>query len=96
LPGQVVKYAPIPAGERLHQGEILAGLVLVRQALDSIGTPDTDVTEVSLPLTVVLTQDCELAQDATARMIEAQASREPALLEDGDFQKKHSRPEIQG
>ena len=90
MPGHVVKYAPIPAGERLHQGEILAGLALVRQVLDSIGTNDIDVSEVSLPFTVVLTQDCDLAQDASARTIETQAFHNPALVNDPEFQKKHS------
>jgi hypothetical protein len=90
LPGHVVKYAPTPAGDRLHQGEILGGLVLVRQVLGSIGTQDVEINEVTVPLAVLLTQDCELEQDATARALEAQASANPDLLIDADVQKKHS------
>jgi hypothetical protein len=63
----VIKYAPVLAGERLHQGEILGGLVHVRQSLDSIGTALVQIDELVHPFVVVLTQDCDLEQDFNAR-----------------------------
>ena len=89
MPGQVVKYAPVPPGDRLHQGEIIAGLVRVRQVLDSIGSDNFRVEELTFPFVVVLTQDCELSQDAMARNIEVQALNEPSLLNNEEFRKKH-------
>lgn len=89
MPGQVVKYASVPPGNRLHQGEILAGLVRVRQSLDSIGNDNVRVEETTHPFVLVLTQDCDLSQDATARGIEAQALADPLLLNDEEFRKKH-------
>jgi hypothetical protein len=88
LPGEVVKYAAIAAGERLRQGEILVGLVRVRQSLGSIGLNDVGVDEITHPYLIVITQDCELAQDATARNLEADATRNPALLNDPEFKKR--------
>jgi hypothetical protein len=90
LPGQVAKYAPIPVNARLHQGEILGQVVVTRQVIASLGTDDVEIREILLPFTVVLSQDCDLAQDATARAIENQASQDPALLNDMEFQKKHA------
>jgi hypothetical protein len=84
-----VKYVSVPAGDRLHQGEILAGLIQVRQTLESVGTDAAFIKEIAHPFVVVLTQDCDLAQDHTARTTEAQAIENPALLEDPEFRKRH-------
>lgn len=84
----VDKYAAIAAGERLHQGEILTELVRVRQSLDSIGTKDIGVDEVTHPYLIVMTQDCDLAQDADARDVQAKAANNQSLLNDPEFKRK--------
>ncbi len=89
MPGQVDKYTAVALGERLRQGEILTGLVRVRQSLDSVGSQDIDVDEVTHPFLITMTQDCDLAQDADARELERKAVNDPSLLEDPDFKKKH-------
>ncbi|MGA2584439.1 MAG: hypothetical protein ABSG31_14275 [Tepidisphaeraceae bacterium] len=89
MPAQLVKYAPILPGERLHQGEILAGVIHVRQSLDSIGTERVQTNEIAYPYAIVLTQDCDLSQDATARETEARALQNPSLMNDEEFRKKH-------
>ncbi len=91
MPGPVVKYASVPSRERLHQGEILAGLVRVRQSLDTIGTDHVRTEEIIYPYVIVLTQDCDLSQDASARAVEADASRNPLLLDDPEYRKRHER-----
>lgn len=88
MPAQVDKYAAVVSGERLHQGEILTGLVRVRQSLDSIGLQNIDVDEVTHPYLIAMTQDCDLAQDADAREVERRGVNNPSLLNDADFKKK--------
>jgi hypothetical protein len=56
------------SGARLCQGEILSGLIQVRQSLSSIGgTEDPSLNELEHPYAIVFTQDCDLEQDWTAR-----------------------------
>lgn len=89
MPERAVKYAAVPPNDRLRQGEILVELVRVRQTLDSIGRDNVRLLEISHPFVIVLTQDCDLSQDAAARDKEAQASKNPALLNDEDFLRQH-------
>ena len=84
----MVKYAAIASDERLRQGEILTGLVRVRQSLDSIGALDVSVDEVTHPFLIVMTQDCDLAQDAEARKAQASAANDQSLLNDPEFKRK--------
>jgi hypothetical protein len=88
LPAQIDKYAAILQRDRLHQGEILTGLVRVRQSLESLGAEDLGIDEITHPYLIVMTQDCDLAQDAEARDIQARANEDQSLLNDPDFQKK--------
>lgn len=88
MPAQVDKYAAVVSTERLRQGEIITGLVRVRQSLDSIGSQDIGVDEVTHPYLIVMTQDCDLAQDADAREVQAKAKRDHSLLNDPEFKKK--------
>lgn len=68
MPGQVVKYAAVAAAERLYQGEIIAGVIQVRQNLDTIGGDAARrVEEIVHPFSVVMTQDCDLEQDFRLR-----------------------------
>lgn len=87
MPGKVVKFAPVPQDDRLHQGEILVGLVRVRQAVASIGAEQISVDEISHPFLIVVTQDCDLAQDADARQSVMKAANAPDLLNDPEFRK---------
>jgi hypothetical protein len=89
LAGDVIKYASVAVGERLHQGEILAGVIRVQQALASIGAEKVQIDEIVLPFAIILTQDCELTQDADARMVEQAAVQDPSRLDDPEFKKKH-------
>jgi hypothetical protein len=84
----VEKYTAVASGERLHQGEILTGLVRVRQSLVSIGSHDISVDEITHPYLIVMTQDCDLAQDADARELQATAAKDQSLLNDLEFKKK--------
>jgi len=84
----VVKYAGIASSERVHQGEVLSGIVRVRQSLASIGSQDIGVDEITHAYLVVMTQDCELAQDANAREIQKQAQQDAPRIDDPDFKKK--------
>jgi len=68
LPGQVSKYTPVAAADRLHQGEILAGLIQVRQTLVTIGTENAQIQETIFPFVIVLTQDCDLEQGFTGKL----------------------------
>ena len=88
MPGQVPKYSHIDPGDRLHQGELLAGLVRTRQSLDTVGTPDIRVDEITHPFLIVMTQDCDLAQDFDARTAEAEAAQDATRLNDPDFKKR--------
>jgi hypothetical protein len=87
LPGEVPKYSSIAPGDRLHQGELLTGLLRIRQSLDTVGTQDIRVDEITHPVLVVMTQDCDLAQDFDARTVEAEAAQDPTRLNDPDFKK---------
>jgi len=88
LPGQVSKYTAVATTDRLHQGEVIAGLVCLRQSLNSIGTAEIAVDEITQPFLIVLTQDCDLAQDAEARSIEKRAADDQAQLNDPDFKRR--------
>lgn len=70
MPDRLVKYAPVAAGDRLHQGEILAQLIQVRQDLTTIGSANARNDEIIHPFAIILTQDCDLAQDFAARASE--------------------------
>ena len=82
MPAQVEKYVSVVPGERLHQGEIFAGLVRIRQTLDSIGSERISVDVVSYPYLIAMTQDCDLTQDAAAREVEKQAADDPSNVSD--------------
>ena len=78
LPGQVVKYAAVPAGERLHQGEIIVGLIQVKQSVATIGEHElARIDEFFHPFAIVMTQDCDLEQDFRLR---GQANEKLSLL----------------
>jgi hypothetical protein len=89
LPGKQVKYAAVATDERLRQGEVLSGLVRVRQLPDSIGSPDIRIDEIIHPFLIVMTQDCDLAQDAEAREMLAKATKDQSLLNDSEFKKRY-------
>jgi hypothetical protein len=96
LPATVEKYAAVILSERLRQGEILTGLVRVRQSLDSVGKQDVGVDEVTHPYLIVMTQDCDLAQDAEARDIQIKGTNDQSLLNDPEFKKRfESAPKLQ-
>jgi hypothetical protein len=68
LADRFIKYAAVQVSERLYQGEIVAGLIQVRQTLETIGAngpPRLD--EVLHPFAIVMTQDCDLEQDFRLR-----------------------------
>jgi hypothetical protein len=88
LPDEVEKYAPITLGDRLHQGEVVTGLVRLRQSINSIGLEAITVDEIIHPYLIVLTQDCDLAQDADARKVQANADDDLALVNDPEFKRK--------
>ena len=60
-------YGAVERTERLHQGEILASLVCAKQHIESIGASTATIAEVSHPFVAILTQDCDLEWDFTAR-----------------------------
>jgi hypothetical protein len=71
----VNKYIAVQPGERLHQGEVLQGLIQVRQSLKTIsgdGPPQLD--EIVHPFAIVMTQDCDLEQDFNFRTGTVQGS----------------------
>jgi hypothetical protein len=64
LPDRITKFAAISGGERLRQGEIVSGLIQIRQSLETVGMqrpPRLD--EVLHPFAIVMTQDCDLESD---------------------------------
>jgi hypothetical protein len=87
----MVKYASLELGDRLRQGEVLAGLVRVRQSLMSIGADRVQVDEILHSFAIVLTQDCDLSQDAAARDVEKRASQDSSLLNDLELRKRHEQ-----
>jgi len=93
LPGSQPKYASVSVDERLRQGEILAGLIQVKQQLNSIGTTDFRVDLITHPFAIILTQDCELAQDFKLRSENGEA---PALLENILFAETVTTLELKG
>lgn len=58
------KYARSADNDRLWQGEVLSGLIVLRPRLETIA-PDiqTVLDEVTHPYAIVLTQDCDLESD---------------------------------
>ena len=88
MPAVVVKYEAIVPRDRLRQGEILTGLVRVRQSLNSVGSQDVSVDEIVHPYLIVMTQDCDLVQDFDARETQAKAANDQSLLNDPEFKKK--------
>jgi hypothetical protein len=88
LPAQLDKYIAATTGDRLHQGEILTGLVRLRQSIDSIGLEAIAVDEVTHPYLIVMTQDCDLAQDADAREVEAIAAQDDTRSTEPEFKKR--------
>jgi hypothetical protein len=68
LSDRLQKFAPVANEERLHQGEIVCGLVQARQSLTTVGTAgDLSLDEIEHPFAIVMTQDCDLEQDARIR-----------------------------
>ncbi len=55
-------------GVCLRQGEILSNVVRIRLDLATLGTEAMGIITVTHELAVVLTQDCDLAQDFTVRL----------------------------
>lgn len=88
MPDQRDKYVAVVAGDRLRQGEVLSNFVRVRQSLDSIGALDISIEEIVHPYLIVMTQDCDLEQDADAREIQARAANDESLLDDPEFKKR--------
>ena len=65
---RVTKYAAVQVGERLYQGEIVEGLIQVRQTLETIGANGPlRLDEIAHPFAIVMTQDCDLEQDFCLR-----------------------------
>ena len=65
---RVTKYAAVQVGERLYQGEIVEGLIQVRQTLETIGANGPlRLDEIVHPFAIVMTQDCDLEQDFCLR-----------------------------
>jgi len=77
--GEVQVYLPAAVGDRLRQGEIICDLT---QALRT--GPET-VDELAHPFAVVLTQDCDLEQDHTARTTKPTDDKHKAKLEKGQL-----------
>jgi len=67
LPAQIAKYTAVSAGERLYQAEIVTGLVQIQQSVATIGGSQPKLIERLHPFAIILTQDCDLEQDFTAR-----------------------------
>jgi hypothetical protein len=62
------KYAAVQVGERLYQGEIVEGLIQVRQSLETLGeSGPLKLDEVVHPFAIVMTQDCDLEQEFRIR-----------------------------
>jgi hypothetical protein len=67
LAGNVIKYE-LAAGNRLCQGEVVSGLIQIKQNVESIGSDGAiSIVESVHPFAIVLTQDCDLEQDARSR-----------------------------
>lgn len=61
---QLPKYSKCTNSGRLSQGEILSGLVHIRQLVDSIGSDVGPILdEITHPYAIILTQDCDLESD---------------------------------
>jgi hypothetical protein len=60
-------YAASEPNAPLRQGEIFTGLSVAALAVESIGTDAPEVDTVVHPYAIVLSQACDLEQDATAR-----------------------------
>jgi hypothetical protein len=85
VPGEdPLAYVPIKGGDRLHQGEVVSNIVerLVRFMQRTAGGDEFGFDEVMHPFAVILTQDCDLEQDAKARGTDEmdEAKRRNALL----------------
>lgn len=83
MPGSQIKYAALRDEERLFQGEILSDLVQTRMSLDSvILAADTalKIVQITHPVAVVLTQDCDLEQDFKLRSEGAESSSKLANI----------------
>jgi hypothetical protein len=50
-------------GGELRQGEILAGVIQIRQTLGTIGTAETTIDRVEHEFAIIVSQDCDLEQD---------------------------------
>jgi len=78
LSPRVSKYAAVQVGERLYQGEIVEGLIQVRQTLETVGEDGPPrLDEIVHPFTIVMTQDCDLEQDFRLRW---EGPRSPSRL----------------
>ena len=61
---RVTKYVAVQLSERLYQGEIVEGVIQVRQTLETIGVNGAPrLDEIQHPFAIVMTQDCDLEQD---------------------------------
>ena len=68
MPDRVIKYAAIPLNGRLYQGEVVSGLIHVRQSLHTIGEAEPPrLEEIVHPFSIVMTQDCDLESDFRSR-----------------------------
>lgn len=67
MPGLVAKFAP-STGNRLCQGEVVSDLIQVKQSVETVGSDNAPgIVEYRHPFAIVLTQDCDLEQDANVR-----------------------------
>jgi hypothetical protein len=67
------------AGRPLRQCEILTNVVQVRLDLGSLGQPERRYDDIVFRYAVILTQDCELAQDHYVRFVERKDSSDKLI-----------------
>ena len=53
----------------LRQGEIITGLVQTRLALDTLGSQELAIDQITHPFSIVLSQDCDLLHDWGGRSV---------------------------
>jgi hypothetical protein len=73
LPERHPKFIAVADGRLVH-GEILCGLLQVRQRLSTIGTDNPVLDSILHPYATVVTQDCDLESDFRSRKENGKAS----------------------
>jgi hypothetical protein len=80
-PPRIYRAAPAGANQAFRQGEILSAVVQTRLDLATLDTPTEGYVRVRHPFTVILTQDCDLEQDFSARRGHVAADKQiPGIL----------------